>query len=437
MYFKWRVPGLIILLAILLQQTVANESPSEEKQSPSHNAHDMKSTTFFLDSLMGNYDRRLRPNFDGEPTTIHIDIHISRFDSIKEISMDFEMTIFLRMRWNDPRLRYNLTTSHIPPSAFMIDKIWIPDLFFTNEKHAYFHDVTRDNVLLRFFPNGDVLYSVRLTLTLACPMRFSKFPLDRQLCYLQMESYGYTDRELIFEWKDDTPLTNDTVFELQQFTVTNHQLRRCDKVYYTGNFTCIMAVFTLRRELGYYWLIIFIPSFLLVLLSWVSFFINPFAAPARISLCITSVLTITTQAIGVHEALPKVSYATAIDVWMALCLIFVTASLFEYACVNYCLQRFGRTRIKDVLSSAAAGMALIDLGATNSRDNCENGLRARGNESADSYDIERQAKKNEEVARALQIDRFCRYAFPICFVGFNFVYWPTVLMNHHDTLQLP
>ncbi|XP_077989437.1 glycine receptor subunit alpha-3-like [Glandiceps talaboti] len=415
----------LLLGVSLLAFVNAIQSLTEEKE-PSHDAHDMKSTTFFLDVLLEKYDRRLRPNFDGPPTDIFVDIHISRFDSIKEVTMDFGMTIFLRMRWNDPRLRFNKTSQHIPPSAFMLDKIWIPDLFFTNEKVAYFHDVTRDNILLRFFPNGDVLYSVRVSLTLACQMKFAKFPMDQQHCYMEMESYGYTTRELNFDWKKDSPLTNDTVFELQQFKVTETRLTTCDKVYYTGNFTCIMVQFTLTRELGYYWLIIFIPSFLLVLLSWVSFWINPFASPARISLCITAVLTITTQAIGVHEALPKVSYVTAIDVWMALCLIFVTASLFEYACVNHCLQRFGKSRIKDILSKAGAEIALVDI--TSSSEHRGSGFQRQTNVS-DTYDIESQIKQHEEVAQALRIDRFCRCVFPMSFVAFNLVYWPVILMR--------
>ncbi|NP_001161556.1 glycine receptor alpha 1 subunit-like protein [Saccoglossus kowalevskii] len=397
----------------------------------SHDAHDMKNTTFFLDSLMGNYDRRLRPNFDGPPTVIYIDIHISRFDSVHEMTMDFGMTVLLRMRWNDPRLSFNLTSQHIPPSSFMVGKIWIPDLYFANEKTAYFHDVTRDNILLRFHPNGDVLFSVRLTLTLACPMKFGKFPMDKQTCHMQMESYGYTTSELEFQWKPDSPITNDTAFELQQFTVTSHEIGRCDKSYYTGEFTCIMVMFVLGRELGYYWLIIFIPSFMLVLLSWVSFWINPFASPARVSLCITSVLTITTQAIGVHETLPKVSYATAIDVWMALCLIFVTASLFEYACVNYCLQRFGKYRLKEALSKAGAEMALMNLGNVeiplNNPVHQGNGFDGMSRDMTDAYDIEKQLKLHTEVAQALKIDIVCRYVFPACFIAFNVIYWPLIL----------
>ena len=41
------------------------------------------------------------------------------------------------------------------------DKIWMPDLFFKNEKTGHFHEIILPNTYIRIFPNGDVLYSIR------------------------------------------------------------------------------------------------------------------------------------------------------------------------------------------------------------------------------------------------------------------------------------
>ena len=48
----------------------------------------------------------------------------------------------------------------------MLKKLWLPDLFFANEKKANFHKVTQDNKLVRIYKNGDIYISVRITLTL-------------------------------------------------------------------------------------------------------------------------------------------------------------------------------------------------------------------------------------------------------------------------------
>lgn len=39
----------------------------------------------------------------------------------------------------------------------------MPDTFFRNEKDAKFHDIIQPNLYVRVFPNGDVLYSIRVS----------------------------------------------------------------------------------------------------------------------------------------------------------------------------------------------------------------------------------------------------------------------------------
>ena len=43
-------------------------------------------------------------------------------------------------------------------------KVWMPDTFFRNEKTGHFHAILVNNVYVRIFPNGDVLFSIRFTL---------------------------------------------------------------------------------------------------------------------------------------------------------------------------------------------------------------------------------------------------------------------------------
>ncbi|XP_061608380.1 glycine receptor subunit alpha-4-like isoform X3 [Phyllopteryx taeniolatus] len=294
----------------------------------------------FLDKLMGRtsgYDARIRPNFKGPPVNVTCNIFINSFGSITETTMDYRLNVFLRQQWNDPRLAYKeYPDDSLDLDPSMLDSIWKPDLFFANEKGANFHDVTTDNTLLRIFQNGNVLYSIRLTLTLSCPMDLKNFPMDSQTCIMQLESFGYTMNDLIFEWLDVGAVQVADDLVLPQFVLKEEQgLGYCTKHYNTGKFTCIEVKFHLERQMGYYLIQMYIPSLLTVILSWVSFWINMDAAPARVGLGITTVLTMTTQSSGSRASLPKVSYVKAIDIWMAVCLLFVFAALLEYAAVNF------------------------------------------------------------------------------------------------------
>uniref|UniRef100_A0A3Q2XAD8 Glycine receptor alpha 3 n=1 Tax=Hippocampus comes TaxID=109280 RepID=A0A3Q2XAD8_HIPCM len=382
----------------------------------------------FLDKLMGRtsgYDARIRPNFKGPPVNVSCNIFINSFGSIAETTMDYRVNIFLRQQWNDPRLAYaEYPDDSLDLDPSMLDSIWKPDLFFANEKGAHFHEVTTDNKLLRIFKNGNVLYSIRLTLTLSCPMDLKNFPMDVQTCIMQLESFGYTMNDLIFEWQENGPVQVAEGLTLPQFILKDESdLRYCTKHYNTGKFTCIEVRFHLERQMGYYLIQMYIPSLLIVILSWVSFWINMDAAPARVALGITTVLTMTTQSSGSRTSLPKVSYVKAIDIWMAVCLLFVFSALLEYAAVNFVsrqhkeLLRFRRHPKKSKV--------LQDTRAPAPAAPNPSGVAPGGGKSTEEM-------RKLFIDRAKKIDTVSRAGFPLAFLFFNIFYWVLYKILRHE-----
>ena len=76
----------------------------------------------------------------------------------------------------------------------------------------------------------------------------------------------------------------------------------------TDSYSCLRAVFVMRRTLGYYMLQAFLPSIALVLISWVTFWIDVRASPARVGLGVTVVLSMISKTNGVRLDIPPVSY---------------------------------------------------------------------------------------------------------------------------------
>ncbi|XP_007433624.1 glycine receptor subunit alpha-4 [Python bivittatus] len=396
----------------------------------------------FLDKLMGRtsgYDARIRPNFKGPPVNVTCNIFINSFGSVTETTMDYRVNVFLRQHWNDPRLTYwEYPDDSLDLDPSMLDSIWKPDLFFANEKGANFHEVTTDNKLLRIFKNGGVLYSIRLTLILSCPMDLKNFPMDIQTCTMQLESFGYTMNDLIFEWeKEQEAVQVADGLTLPQFILRDEKdLGSCTKSYNTGQFTCIEVKFHLERQMGYYLIQMYIPSLLIVILSWVSFWINMDAAPARVGLGITTVLTMTTQSAGSRASLPKVSYVKAIDIWMAVCLLFVFAALLEYAAVNFVsrqhkeLLRLRRSQRRqrmeeEVVRESRFYFQGYRLG------HCLQHMKSGGATESPLYSPptlasllrEGEMLRRRYLDRAKRIDTVSRAAFPFTFLVFNVFYW--------------
>ena len=94
-----------------------------------------------------------------------------------------------------------------------------------------------------------------------------------------------------------------------------------------GNYSRLACEIQFVRSMGYYLIQIYIPSSLIVIISWVSFWLNRGATPARVGLGVTTVLTMTTLISSTNSALPKISYVKSIDVYLAACFFMVFASL--------------------------------------------------------------------------------------------------------------
>jgi len=105
--------------------------------------------------------------------------------------------------------------------------------------------------------------------------------------------------------------------------------------YFSGKYSCLKVELIFKREFSYYMLTIYVPCCMLVIVSWVSFWLDQNAIPARVSLGVTTLLTMSTQTSGINAQLPPVSYTKAIDVWTGVCQCFVFCALLEFALVNY------------------------------------------------------------------------------------------------------
>ncbi|GLH06816.1 Gamma-aminobutyric acid receptor subunit beta [Gryllus bimaculatus] len=100
-----------------------------------------------------------------------------------------------------------------------------------------------------------------------------------------------------------------------------------DRRFVAGNYSRLACEIQFVRSMGYYLIQIYIPSGLIVIISWVSFWLNRNATPARVALGVTTVLTMTTLMSSTNAALPKISYVKSIDVYLGTCFVMVFASL--------------------------------------------------------------------------------------------------------------
>ncbi|MED6252771.1 hypothetical protein ATANTOWER_016754, partial [Ataeniobius toweri] len=98
---------------------------------------------------------------------------------------------------------------------------------------------------------------------------------------------GYNINDVMFYWtRGNESVSGLDTLQLAQYTVEDHYTSVSEAVYETGHYPRLVFHFELKRSILYFILETYVPSSLLVVLSWVSFWISLSSVPARI--CIGS-----------------------------------------------------------------------------------------------------------------------------------------------------
>ncbi|XP_046143020.1 glutamate-gated chloride channel isoform X4 [Osmia bicornis bicornis] len=349
----------ILTLALTLVTLVRAEDIFEEGKSDKE----------ILDNLLlsTRYDKRLLPPVQGT-LTVNVSVLLLSLASPDESSLKYEVEFLLQQQWYDPRLRYsNRSQYEFLNAIHHYDDIWLPDTYFI--MHGDFKDpLIPVHFALRIYRNGTVNYLMRRHLILSCQGRLNIFPFDDPLCSFAIESISYEQTAITYVWKNDEgtlrkspSLTSLNAYLIKNQTITcpikvswradgqimvdyedefdefgDSKCSLCQRRFEEqGNYSCLKVDLIFTRDRAFYFTTVFIPGIILVTSSFITFWLEWNAVPARVMIGVTTMLNFFTTSNGFRSTLPVVSNLTAMNVWDGVCMCFIYASLLEFVCVNY------------------------------------------------------------------------------------------------------
>ncbi|KAG1679605.1 Glycine receptor subunit alpha-3 [Nymphon striatum] len=271
---------------------------------------------------------------------------------INEGKYEFSLTLIMTTAWNDERLDFthlvdNSTNLRLIRSIDCEKKIWTPALNIINEKStSHGSKADGDENFCRIFQNGTIHYFSRMKLTLSCAMDLHQYPFDKQKCQMEAQSWLLPQDDLILKFREYQPFSKSENLNLIEFKLVGYNLQKSVKSDIDiGQRSVLIIEFHLEREFGFYLLNHYIPSSIFVVASWTSFWLHPEAGPPRVTLALTTMLTLVTSAKNSVSQLPKITYIKALDIWNVACTGIILLSLFEFTIVNV-LARRGRHMTK-------------------------------------------------------------------------------------------
>ncbi|XP_059472986.1 glutamate-gated chloride channel-like [Neocloeon triangulifer] len=361
-------------------------------------------------------------NGTGSPVVVNVNLFVRYIGEINDENKDYKLQLTLRQSWTDERLKY---TKQIDGQDYVLltdpSKIWVPDLFFSNEKEGHDHQLMTANNLIRIGPDGSVMYSTRVSLKLSCPMDFTNFPMDKQTCSVRMASYAHTTKDLIFVWKSEKPVELPQNVDPSPYLLQGIGTDYCFSKTNTGEYSCIKAEFLLKREIFNYLMHAYLPLGLLVLVSWIIFWLDERATGVRVIVAVVTFIATIFEGSRVASLAPHASDTKGIDAWVNWTLFFVFFALVEQVVVILIGTNAISTR-KLAAEDEEGGVALP--------------LMENGEKSADAGEVREAAAATTEPPQNLvskwlsryktvarRIDIVARILFPVVFLLFNLTYW--------------
>uniref|UniRef100_A0AC34QFQ9 Uncharacterized protein n=1 Tax=Panagrolaimus sp. JU765 TaxID=591449 RepID=A0AC34QFQ9_9BILA len=341
-----------------------------------------KAATRILTEMLKKYDRNIVPNIKG--VDVDIELLIQKVSEIDELHSSSKMDILFSQIWHDPGLNFEnddgaLCLMNLSLSYKMVDTLWLPnvclvnskassihssptpniflaifpngtvwmnyrvvvespcDMDFTgvNSKASSIHSSPTPNIFLAIFPNGTVWMNYRVVVESPCDMDFTGFPMDKIECTTVFESYSFNVGKVRLHWKrHGIPVEIIGNVNLPDFILTHYVHEKATFHYPAGIWDQLNIKLYFRRSYGFYILQIYLPTYCMVLISFISFWLDRKSLPARTTLGVSSLMALTLQYNNVARSLPKVSYVKGIDLFMFCCIFYIFMSMVELALIG-------------------------------------------------------------------------------------------------------
>lgn len=345
---------------------VPSEKSVKDPGCPSLENANALSQTQLLSALTHGcrYDRLERPmsyadNGTKLPVEVFARAYIYFLQNLEAHDLQFKIHALLQLRYVDSRLVFKKVapnrTEPIMGEQSLRDVLWVPHVFLANERSSDILGTAEKDILTSVSPDGTVIISTRISATLYCWMNLQKFPFDEQHCSTVLESWMYNQEDLVLKWEKKSPVTLAPELHLTEYVLlsmfTNETLINADLSdlrhgAFAGNYSSLSFTVHLAREMGFYLMDYFIPSIMLVTISWVTFWLQADQSAPRITLGTSTMLTFITLASAQGKTLPKVSYIKASEIWFLGCTGFIFGSLVEFAFVNTIWRRKKNVELK-------------------------------------------------------------------------------------------
>ena len=257
-------------------------------------------------------------------------INVRNVDSVAET---FEVDYYLNALWNEPAVQSEPTDW---------TAAWNPMVDSVNAVNP-----GKQWETFRLVRAGRVKMEARFASTYNAPMDLRKFPFDRQVLPIVIESSKYHADELRFGYEGESDVKREVALNpeihLPEWTIDAVRVReRTSHLSFEGtDWSQFRIELLVSRNYGFYVWRVFMIQILIVMLGFLVHLADPLAFGDRMSFSLTLFLAAVAFSFITAGLIPRISYLTLLDIFMLGSYVVIFVSVAENAVVY---QLAGRGR---------------------------------------------------------------------------------------------
>lgn len=271
-----------------------------------------------------------RPQADSGPTRVEVFFYLIDLNAVDGASQSFAADLFVVTRWRDARL----ASPDGSIRRFDLDDVWNPRLQIVNQRAVQtgFPDTVDAT------PDGTVTARQRYFGQFSARLDLHDFPMDHHTIRFVLAAPGYSPDEIELV----APVDEAGVGRAQRLSIVDWSVgpfTTSTRPYEVGGAGRSIAGFVgeieVKRKLGFYISKAFFSVAIIVVMSWVVFWLDPKHVPARLSVSVTAMLTLIAYRFLLGQVLPPLSYLTRMDHFLLGSTLLVLLGLIEVVAATH------------------------------------------------------------------------------------------------------
>ncbi|KAG0726657.1 Gamma-aminobutyric acid receptor subunit gamma-4 [Chionoecetes opilio] len=284
-----------------------------------------------------------------EPAWIHFHITILSMQPLDTLNMKLSVYLSLTMRWRDPRLDMESLNYAETLNVIHEDNIWRPELLFQDTTGTEAETKKQWETFVAVMESGpepddisrfkeDEVYpgetnSLKLEqnywVQVSCYMLLEMYPFDTQTCSFIARLQAFT-RDLVALKASNTTVEYRGATTLREYEMRAVEMMGRDWHNYSGR----EIRFRLDNLSGFYVSSTYVPTFLMVMICYLTFFFELDDFNDRIMVSLTALLVLATLFTQITKTTPNTSYLKLLDMWFVACILINFSIVMVLVVIN-------------------------------------------------------------------------------------------------------